>query len=464
MKKRLILGPPGTGKTRHLLRLTKRLKGKKLFLTHTKAAANEMRARLGDASKDVKITTIHALAYSVLPKAAVLDTDTLSQFGKEYMYTFGNGEGVVTTGDLYLKTYYQTKTTPIWKIVDGPHDFHLPGFMRFAAQLDDFKEKNALIDFHDMLIQATGNVNNDFDHIFVDEAQDLSKSQWLFLEALLKKGNTKTLTIVGDDDQSIYSFNGAYTQGMFEFGAKIRYLKHSKRLPLNVYLVAKDLLSKMKNRHVKVLWPVQKHGTVDFAVSPFHVKHSDTEDTLWLYRTHAARTQFIDALMHMHVPFETLNGLPGPLQHPALKAVEVFEDIRNGKSTLTLTKAQKKHIKKMYLDHPEIDGTWEDYLDISPKHLDYLMAVKWVPGKKVDVHHKLSTMHGAKGLEADHVVLLNSNTTYKNKGLDQPIVDEEELRIFFVGVTRAKQRLTIVEGPSPMPLKKIVVDRVTGEW
>jgi superfamily I DNA/RNA helicase len=58
-----------------------------------------------------------------------------------------------------------------------------------------------------------------------------------------------------------------------------------------------------------------------------------------------------------------------------------------------------------------------------------------------------STIHAAKGQEADHVILYNARgeKTYEDTG-------DDELRVWYVAVTRAKHRLTIIEGDNPIDL------------
>lgn len=99
----------------------------------------------------------------------------------------------------------------------------LPHFPELFARYTAYKRQNGLMDFDDMLLFANTalernaalreRVRERYDHILVDEAQDTSRLQHSILEQL----GRENLFLVGDEDQSIYSFRGAWPQGLIRF-------------------------------------------------------------------------------------------------------------------------------------------------------------------------------------------------------------------------------------------------------
>jgi superfamily I DNA/RNA helicase len=92
MKVNMIFGPPGTGKTTELLNMAR---GKRaLFLSFTKAAALEVRSRLGEDGAEITASTLHSLAFSVMGvnKAQVVDKKKMAEFAKETGIPFKGSE------------------------------------------------------------------------------------------------------------------------------------------------------------------------------------------------------------------------------------------------------------------------------------------------------------------------------------------------------------------------------------
>jgi len=94
-----------------------------------------------------------------------------------------------------------------------------------------------------------------FDHVLVDEYQDLNRAEQLILDLLAENG---TLTVVGDEDQSIYSFKHAYPEGIAEFSLYHpntidETLLECRRCPQLVVDIANDLISHNSSRSRRIL-------------------------------------------------------------------------------------------------------------------------------------------------------------------------------------------------------------------
>jgi len=101
---------------------------------------------------------------------------------------------------------------------------------KIISEYEIYKQKNALLDYDDLIIYTQNLLTNSYakewvlykldggiDHLLVDEAQDTSKSQWRIIEALIEEfysgesnnPKNRTIFVVGDEKQSIFSFQGA---------------------------------------------------------------------------------------------------------------------------------------------------------------------------------------------------------------------------------------------------------------
>lgn len=137
---------------------------------------------------------------------------------------------------------------------------------KVSRSYDLLKEKYHLIDFDDMIIKSMALLEENpkirkkwsdrFSHILVDEAQDLSRMQFDAIKLLA--GEKKNVFLVGDEDQSIYSFRHADPSIMLEFkenmgGASIYKLTRNYRCQEGIVQAASKLISNNKNRFDKIM-------------------------------------------------------------------------------------------------------------------------------------------------------------------------------------------------------------------
>jgi DNA helicase-2/ATP-dependent DNA helicase PcrA len=149
-----------------------------------------------------------------------------------------------------------------------------PGFPKTQEEKDF---QNALIDWHlfheSMLIgevipylvrylknDPTAAEHTEFDHVLADEYQDLNKAEQTAIAYLSEKAN---ICIVGDDDQSIYSFKNAHPDGIREWktihaGCADFEVAECQRCPTTVVEMANSLISYNKNRDPRVLMPIDE--------------------------------------------------------------------------------------------------------------------------------------------------------------------------------------------------------------
>ena len=137
-------------------------------------------------------------------------------------------------------------------------------FKEIYCEYESYKKSNRLLDFDDMLTLSLDILNKDkhllnkyrnkYEYIQVDEGQDVSKTQMEIIKTLSYPKNN--LFIVADDDQSIYSFRGAYPKGLFEFrkiykDCKIFYMEQNYRSSNNIVSVCNKFIKKNTLRYDK---------------------------------------------------------------------------------------------------------------------------------------------------------------------------------------------------------------------
>ena len=111
-----------------------------------------------------------------------------------------------------------------------------------------------MIEFHDMITKFIERINTDdtffsSDVVFLDEAQDLNPLQWEMFDAIEKK--SKRSYIAGDDDQTIYGFQGAEPNIFINLEGEIDAQVKSRRVPKLVHEIATDILNRIGTRRKK---------------------------------------------------------------------------------------------------------------------------------------------------------------------------------------------------------------------
>lgn len=466
MKTYAVYGPPGCGKTTEMLRRVEeaktRYKASEIcFLSFTKAGAAEALKRLGITRSD-KICTIHSLMFRLTncSGASVVDSYKLRKFGERTGFRFrgqSNDTGEqMEIGDQYLSVLAKA-VNRMGTLRDEYHDSDRPGdwsgFEFFCKSYGDWKRANGFVDFNDMLV---GYLKNPSHHgskvIFVDEAQDLSNLQWAVIEQMIAMGGVEEVHIAGDDDQAIYEWSGANTHGMLEFedrhDADRVILNQSWRVPSSVHAYAMNIVDTIGNRVDKEYLPRAEKGVVR-RMAHFDVKslkHGD--DTLILCRNYLTRKEMEDELIRHRIPYKNEGGLPGLFGSRIAEGIRVFQKLQAGNA---VTQAELDKIIAVADDRTRREVQTKEF---GPMLKRGFLRSLVIPAHLVDFYRdadiateptiRLSTIHSAKGREADHVIL-NTGLTQKTwKDMDRN--PDAEARVWYVGVTRSRFKLDILEG------------------
>ena len=583
----LVIAGAGSGKTKVLTHKIAYLMTEKyikpwniLAITFTNKAANEMKQRVenlvGEAAKDMWIGTFHSICVRILRKNIdrigfdssflIFDTSDQKTLIKECMKTLkiddklftdravlseiSNGKNEMLEPKAYLTKYagdYRKET--IGKIYE-----------LYQRRL---KENNA-IDFDD-IINFTIKILTDnpdvldyysskFQYVLVDEYQDTNKAQFTLVTILASKhGN---ITVVGDNDQGIYSFRGADISNILNFerdfpGTKIIKLEQNYRCTGNILKAANAVIKHNENKYEKKLWTENGEGALPtihksddeydegrYIVEQInHLKREEYykySDFVVLYRMNSQSRAIEEILRREDIPYKIVGGLKfyerkeikdiisylrliyNPSDNISLKRiinepkrgigktsvdnvqeiaekagismfeviknaeqfglnrlkanstefVQLIEEMRSKIEELSISELIKETLKKSgYIKALENEDSveaesriqnLEEFLSVAIEFeeqeaenslADFLEGITLSSDidsmEDEDNSVTLMTLHSAKGLEFPVVFLVGMEEGifpgYKSIG--EPRELEEERRLFYVGITRAKEYL-----------------------
>ena len=583
----LVIAGAGSGKTKVLTHKIAYLMAEEnvlpwniLAITFTNKAANEMKQRVenlvGDATKDIWMGTFHSICVRILRKFIdrigfdnsflIFDTSDQKTVIKECLKSLNiddklfSDKGVLAEisnaknemlepkayGVKYAGDYRKSKIAEIYEL--------------YQRRL---KENNA-IDFDDIINNTIKILTENpdileyytekFKYVLVDEYQDTNKAQFTLVTILASKyGN---ITVVGDNDQGIYSFRGADISNILNFekdfpGTNIIKLEQNYRCTGNILKAANSVIKHNEAKYDKKLWTENGEGSLPciyqgddeydearYIIEQInHLKREELDhysDFAILYRMNSQSRAIEDILRREDMPYKIIGGLKfyerkeikdaisylrliaNPADNISLKRIinepkrgigktsidniqaiaqeqgtsmyeiikhaeqyglnrvflnakefiEIIEELRNKKENVLISELLKETLNKTgYTKALELENTieaesriqnLEELVTVAMEFEeefaenslnDFLESITLSSDidnlEQTDDMVTLMTLHSAKGLEFPAVFLVGMEEGifpgYQSIG--EPKELEEERRLFYVGITRAKKKL-----------------------
>ena len=354
-----IIAGAGSGKTRVLMARIANLidngilPWKILAITFTNKAAREMKERLeslvGDVAKDVRISTIHSLCVRILredgdilgyPKSfAIADAADQKQILRPHYKEMQLDKNFLSPASVlsYISNWKTNKITPA-QAQEQAHDDKSQAAASLYEKYQHDLEDMRVMDFDDLLLKAEQLLatsedvrtkwQNRLDYIHVDEFQDVDEIQYHIIRLLT--GPDSYLCVVGDPDQTIYTWRGASVSIILNFakdfpGTRTIILNENYRSTQPILDAANALIANNKNRVPKNLFTKQPgdkrietfEGTEE-AAEPLQVARDinnarkngmDWKDIAILYRSNYLSRSFERVLGKLGIPYNIYGGI-----------------------------------------------------------------------------------------------------------------------------------------------------------
>ncbi len=353
----LILAGAGSGKTRIVTQRVAQLinigvpVNSILALTFTNKAASEMRYRIRKmASAEILTCTFHSLCARILRESihylgykndfAIYDADDSLQLVRNCLKTLEIKDDKSTARSVYsaISRAKNDLITPQNLPEPKSHDKNANLLKKvYTLYQQKLKEYNAL-DFDDLLYltvelfekhpQALKRYQNQWNFILVDEYQDTNHAQYRIIQQLAH--NHQNLCVVGDPDQSIYSWRGANINNILNFqkdypNAISITLEQNYRSTNTILNASNAVIKHNQQRYEKNLWSALGDGNpiglytaetdraeasyVHEKIMHHHRNCTPYHDMVIFYRTNAQSRIFEDMLLKYDIPYVIIGGV-----------------------------------------------------------------------------------------------------------------------------------------------------------
>ncbi|HAX73001.1 MAG TPA: hypothetical protein DCY20_05705 [Firmicutes bacterium] len=375
-----VISCPGSGKTTiTVIRLANLIVNggvnpkQILALTFSKASAADMNKRFGalfpKLAHSVKFSTIHSFAFHIIRTYQHM-MSLQYQFIDSPQNPTHSSKGILSKLYLEITNNYPsdddidliksqisllknlmiepTHTKQIKQYIEDEVDV----FTQIYKQYETFKERQYLLDYDDLLTfgyqilknneQILAYYRQTYTHIQVDEAQDTSKIQYELIKLLLNK--QQNLFLVGDDDQSIYAFRGAYPKQLLDFKetfkqGQVIFMSENFRSSQEIVSTSATFITQNKDRYEKnILTHNPPHSPIaclelksekeqlDYLVSELQGME-DYSSVAILYRQNVSAISVLEVLERFGIPFRLSEGRLAFFTHPIVLDVLAFYDL-----------------------------------------------------------------------------------------------------------------------------------------
>ena len=356
----MVIAGAGSGKTRvltnriaYLIAEKNVLESNILAITFTNKAAKEMKERIyslvGETSKYIWINTFHSMCVRILRQHidllgynknfTILDTSEQKTIIKNIVKELNLSEDSYQPNNI-LKIISNSKNSMI--SVNEMKAQARFGFMKNVAEIYEYYQKylkkNSVLDFDDLMLktivlfekhpEVLAIYQNKFEYIHVDEYQDTNVIQYKLIKMLSEVH--KNICVVGDDDQSIYSWRGACSDNIINFekdyeDVEVIFLDQNYRSNSTILAAAIAVIKNNTDRKDTALWYENKGGdkitvyastndkdeTDDIAKKVLDLKAQgvDYKDIAILYRANYLSRSMENSCMAFGIPYKLIGSL-----------------------------------------------------------------------------------------------------------------------------------------------------------
>lgn len=482
----LVIAGAGSGKTKVLTHKIAYLLSEKnvkpwniLSITFTNKAANEMKQRVeklvGEASQEMWLGTFHSICVRILRRFIdrigfdttflIFDSTDQRTLVKECIKSIGLDDKLFTDRSV------------LSEISNGKNDMLEPKAYQVKYNGDFRKEKigevyelyqkklkeNNALDFDDIINYTIKILTENpdvleyytekFKYVLVDEYQDTNKAQFMLVSILASKyGN---ITVVGDNDQGIYSFRGADITNILNFekdfpGSKIVKLEQNYRCTGNILKAANAVIKNNENKYDKKLWTENEEGKLpciykaedEYDEASYIVKQINMlkmeeylklSDFVILYRMNSQSRAIEDIFRRENIPYKIIGGLKFYERKEIKDTIAYLRLIFNTSDNLSLKRIinePKRGIGKTSLDNIQdiSDKTGKSMYEIIKYAEQYeLNRVKANSIQFVEVIEELRKQ--VNQIPISELIKLTLNKTGYVKALENENTIEAESRI-----------------------------------
>jgi DNA helicase-2/ATP-dependent DNA helicase PcrA len=386
----LILAGPGSGKTRvithrvaYLVKICGINPHNVMAVTFTNKAAREMAERLeqllGQAVEALTLGTFHAICARILRREGkaiglessfvIYDEDDQLRLMKQVLAELNldpkqyapqalrSAIGAAKSRLINSKDYAQRVSSYFEEIVQ-----------RVYQRYQELLSQGQAVDFDDLLIktvqlfqdrpQILSRYQSRYVHILVDEFQDTNIAQYELMKQLAAK--YRNLCVVGDPDQSIYSWRFADLRNILSFEkdyseAKVVFLEQNYRSTKTILEVASDVISANVLRKPKKLWTKNEDGALVTVIESYNAEEEaqsvvneieklvsqdqmSLKDCAVMYRVNAQSRALEETFLRYGVPYKLIGGTRFYQRQEVKDIVAYLRVIHNPQDNVSLTR------------------------------------------------------------------------------------------------------------------------------
>ena len=450
------------------------------FVTFTRKGAEEglrrVCSKLMFEPEDLPyFRTLHSLTFHALNLKGTQMFGRLDQrkFNKEFGYNVNRcevdtGKVAATTDSLYLDFYDMERSGALTSKQLAEADIEKAYYNQIVQNYEAYKAREEKVDFFDCLIKYVENGEAlPVKVAMIDEAQDITALQWKVIDKAFKKA--EKIIIAGDDKQSIYAYSGARPDFLIQLSKQfpVEHLSKSYRIPYSVYKLSVAITNFIGEKTEQKAEPRMENGEgmimqlngleriLNF-LDESCIKN-DPDKTAWyiLARNNCFLEEPKKVLEEALIPYWTAEGF-----FMGGEIMKRLKDYENFKMEGYRDPKKKEDFQRKFGIEDFTQPFTETNLFTEGRKWVYASYIEKYGLKKLEEMCKwnpqvlVSTIHHVKGGEAKNVAIM-LDTTRKTKGNVFENIDEE-LRILYVGVTRAKENLFLIDSKNGEGYDKIL--------